>query len=513
MGRNLRGKNQLQRTPNWRLLGGNNLLEPAGEFVTSSCVTSCNIRCPSPMTTETKAPEHFTANEVAKTIGVSRQTLWRWRRAGSVPLGRRSTGHSVVFTPREVELIQQEAARLRLGGAPSAQEVYLDNNSSTRPLPEVREAMLSAIGESFGNPSSAHGRGNIARGLAEDARESVAALCGTHSSGVVFVGSGTEANNLVLQQAVLRRAAPFRRIITTTIEHSSIHAACNWLEGRGIEVIQLPVDSLGRLSPAALQDQRLDSTTLVSIQWVGNETGVIQPVEELAAYAKQRGALFHTDAAQAIGKIPVAFDDSPFDYLTCTAHKIHGPQGVGAVLCRTSSPLAAMIHGGSQEDGHRAGTENLAGIAGFGAAAASRHVGFRAAVKHCRTARGFIEQTLLDRVEGACVNGDVAHRAPNASNIRFPGIDGQALVAQLDARGVFVSQSSACTNMRPEPSYVLTAMGLTEEEAYESVRISVAVDTSAEQILRAVKAILESVELLGGKVKEEELVITPEEVL
>jgi cysteine desulfurase len=263
-------------------------------------------------------------------------------------------------------------------------------------------------------------------------------------------------------------------------------------------VERLPVRMDGQVDPAALADLEVDERTLVSVQWVNNETGVIQPVGDLAERTKARGGYFHCDAAQAVGKLLFEYQKQSFDYLTLTAHKIHGPQGVGALIRRSRAPLWSRSLGGTQESGLRGGTENTPGIAGFGAAAAIRFGSLRPAIAHCRTLRDYFEAEVRARLPGVQFLGNPLQRVGALTSLRLPGVDGQALVAQLDAQGVFVSQSSACTNMRPEPSYVLRAMGLTEDEAYESIRVAFSVESRVDEVMKAVQIISEIGLALGA---------------
>ena len=252
-------------------------------------------------------------------------------------------------------------------------EVYLDNNATTRPLPEVREAMMRVLGEDFGNPSSAHSAGDRVREEMVVAREAVAKLVGAESDQIVFMGSGTEANNTVFNSVVQRAPTEKRvRIVTTTVEHSSIVKMNDYLGARGVEVVSVPVDRCGQLVWEALDEAVTPDTDLVSVQWVNNETGAILPVERIARLCQSRGVLFHTDAAQAVGKLPISVTELTVDFLAFTAHKFHGPQGIGALYVRSSKGLLPLLWGGSQEGGLRPGTENVPGIIGMGTAAQLR---------------------------------------------------------------------------------------------------------------------------------------------
>ncbi|MYB58062.1 MAG: cysteine desulfurase [Gemmatimonadetes bacterium] len=352
-------------------------------------------------------------------------------------------------------------------------EVYLDNNATTKPLPEVREAMMRVLGEDFGNPSSAHSAGDRVREAMVVARDSVAQLVGAEADQIVFMGSGTEANNTVFHSVVQRAPTGKRvRIVTTTVEHSSIIKMNDYLSARGVEVVSVPMDRCGQLVWEALNEAVTPDTDLVSVQWVNNETGAILPVERIAQLCQSRGVLFHTDAAQAVGKLPVSVIELPVDFLAFTAHKFHGPQGVGALYVRSSKELLPLLWGGSQEGGLRPGTENVPGIIGMGTAAQLRLERLENVQGLMASLRDDFEQSVIDRVPDVEINGDPDMRVCNTTNLLFRDVDGQALVARLDQEGVRCSQSSACTNQRPEPSYVLRAMGVSEAEAYSSVRFS-----------------------------------------
>jgi cysteine desulfurase len=369
-------------------------------------------------------------------------------------------------------------------------EIYLDNNATTQPLPQVREAMLAVLGEQFGNPSSTHASGDRAREAVRHARESVAQLIGADPSEIIFTSSGTEANNMILA-SVLRPGGGTLRVVTTDVEHSSIPKYCEYLRALGVDVVSLPVDRAGRLSLADVEAAVTPETTLVSVQWVNNETGVIQPVDEIGALCRSRGVPFHTDAAQAVGKLAIDVTRLPIDFLSFTAHKFHGPQGVGGLYVRNPRWLMPMFYGGAQEFGLRPGTENVPGIVGMGKAAELRLAKFTETQGFLRELRDRFETLVLDMVPDVEVNGDTSQRVGNTTNLLFRGLDGEALVAQLDLAGVRCSQSSACTNARPEPSYVLRAMGLTEDEAYASVRFSVAEHNTGEEVEYAAQQIMD----------------------
>lgn len=375
-------------------------------------------------------------------------------------------------------------------------EIYLDNNATTRPLAEVRQAMFAALDEGFGNPSSDHARGQRARDALDHVRTAVAALVGVASSQIIFAGSATEANNVILASSIARAAGGAQRIITSPIEHSSVLKACDHFAGRGVEVAYLPVDAAGVVDLTDLGRQLTTGASLVSVQWANNETGVVQPIAEIGELCRQHGVPLHVDAAQAVGKVHMDLAALPIDFASLTAHKMHGPVGVGAIYARSLTDLQPMTFGGPQEFGLRPGTENLPAIIGFGVAAQSRRTRFAAVERQLRTLRDAFEERVAGLVSDVHINGRAAERLSNTGNLRFTGVDGQALVARLDQAGVRCSQSSACTSRHPEPSYVLRAMGLSSDEAWSSVRFSFGEYNRPEEVAAAAELIAEICERL-----------------
>lgn len=362
--------------------------------------------------------------------------------------------------------------------------IYLDNSASTPLDPRVLKAMNLAATVA-GNPSSAHSAGGRVRQFIEKARESVAALCGALPEQVVFTSGGTEANNTAVDLAA------GRSIVTTTVEHSSILKKIDQLEARRTRVTRIPVRKDGVVDDLQLQAALNERPFLVSVQWVNNETGVAQDIDSIARRCQAIGALVHVDAAQALGKIPLNFKELPIDFMTVTAHKIHGPMGVGALLVKDD--VTALLVGGDQEHGRRAGTENVLGIVGFGSACSLRNIEEANAILN-----GHQRAFELELADIATINGDGAMRIAGCTNLFFDGIDGQGLVARLDGEDILVSQSSACTNHRPEPSYVLRSMGLSEEDAYASVRFSFSVMNSPQDVQVAASRVRFHVEQLRG---------------
>ena len=380
--------------------------------------------------------------------------------------------------------------------------VYLDNNATTPVLPEVMEAMRPHFGEHFGNASSIHHHGQETRAAVERARESVAALLGCRASEVVFTSGGTEADNL----AVFGLARAGDHIITSTIEHHAVLSACRHLEGKGIEITYVPVDGRGLVDPTDVKRALRPNTRLITIMFANNETGVVQPVAEIGKIAAEADIYFHTDAVQAAGKIPIDVNKIECDLLTISGHKLHGPQGVGALYVRKGTEIEAMLHGGRHERSRRAGTENVPGIVGLGKAAELAIAGFERGSdlgtdnqkmdnQKMAAARDRLERELL-RIEATGLNGAEAPRVPNTTNIYFDGIDGEALVIALDLKGLAVSTGAACSSGAIEPSHVLTAMGLRSGRAKASIRFSLGKQNTAEDVEFALALIPETVSRL-----------------
>lgn len=371
----------------------------------------------------------------------------------------------------------------------SALSIYLDNNATTRPLKEVRMAMLEALEFSYGNASSAHSLGQKSRSNIAGARDSLAKLIGAQPEQIIFTSGGTEANNQVILSVAYTSQKPIH-IITSSVEHSSILNTCRYLqETKGAQVTYLHVDSNGIIDFGELKKAFNEQTSLVSIQWINNETGVVQDIRSIGLICREQKVTFHTDAAQAVGKLPIDVSSLPVDFITCTAHKIHGPQGVGAIYAKDLTRLKPLLFGGPQEFELRSGTENLIGIVGYGVAASSRYKKLNEHISYMCQIRDLFENNVKKAIPLIRINGNNAERVCNTSNILFPNIEGFALVAQLDRLGIQCSQSSACTNQRPEPSYVLKAMGLTEEEAFASIRFCVSCETTSKEINKAVEYI------------------------
>jgi cysteine desulfurase len=359
------------------------------------------------------------------------------------------------------------------------QRAYLDNNATTPVLPPVLEAMLPYYSEQFGNASSIHHHGQQTRAAVERAREAAAALLGCRASEIVFTSGGTEADNL----AIFGIARPGDHVITSSVEHHAVLNACKRLEDLGCEVTYLPVDGSARIDPEDVRRALRGNTRLITIMMANNETGALQPVEEIGRIAAEADVYFHTDAVQAAGKVPVDVKTIGCDLLSISGHKIHAPQGVGALYVRKGTLLQPMLYGGRHERARRAGTENVAGIVALGKAAELAKAGLmNGEIERVRQLRDRIEQAVMSSVEAVGVNSGGAQRVPNTSSIYFDYIEGEALVIALDLKGVAVSTGAACSSGAIEPSHVLTAMGLSPDRARASLRFSVGKQNTSEDV-------------------------------
>ncbi|MGA8865386.1 MAG: cysteine desulfurase family protein [Candidatus Sulfotelmatobacter sp.] len=357
--------------------------------------------------------------------------------------------------------------------------VYLDNNATTPILPEVLEAMRPYFGERFGNASSIHHHGQETRAAVEDARASVAALLGCRESEVVFTSGGTEGDNL----AIAGLASTGDHVITASVEHHAVLHACRHLEEMGCAVTVLPVDEQGLVDPEDVRRALRPNTKLISIMMANNETGVLQPVEEIGKIAAEGDVYFHTDAVQAAGKVAIDVKRIGCHALSISGHKMHAPQGVGALYVRKGTKLQPLFYGGRHERSRRAGTENVPGIVALGKAAELAAQGFqRGDDKRLAALRDRLQKEIQAQVEEVGVNGCDAPRVPNTTNIYFDHIDGEAIVIALDLKGLAASTGAACSSGAIEPSHVLTAMGLRPDRARASIRFSLGKQNAADDI-------------------------------
>jgi cysteine desulfurase len=375
----------------------------------------------------------------------------------------------------------------------SMRRVYLDNNASTPVLPQVLAAMRPYFGETFGNPSSIHHHGQETRAAVERARDSVARLFGCRASEVVFTSGGTEGDNLAI--AGLVKAGD--HVISSSIEHHAVLNSCKHLEALGCEVTYVPVDGRGLVDPGDLRRALRPTTKLISIMMANNETGVLQPVEEIGRIAAESDVYFHTDAVQAAGKVAVNVQKIGCDLLSISGHKMHAPQGAGALYVRKGTRLEPLFYGGRHERSRRAGTENVPGIVGLGKAADLALEALELGDEgNLAWLRDRLQQGILSQVDEAGVNGDGAPRVPNTANIFFDHIEGEAMVIALDLKGLAISTGAACSSGALEPSHVLMAMGLPGDRARASIRFSLGKQNTAEDVEFALALVPETVSRL-----------------
>ena len=374
--------------------------------------------------------------------------------------------------------------------------IYLDHSATTPLDGVVLEAMMPYLREDFGNPNSIHAWGRRARQAVEEARGAVASLVGAKDREVFFTGGGSEADNLAIKGTALARQQKGRHLITSAIEHHAVLDVFSWLGKQGFDVTVLSVDETGRVSPKDLERALRPDTTLVSIMFANNEIGTLQPVAELGELCRQRDVLFHTDAVQVVGHLPLDLATLPVDLLTMSAHKMYGPKGVGALFVRRGVRIDPLVHGGGQERGLRSGTENVAGIVGFGAAARLARERL-AAGEHLKEAelRDHLLEGLLE-VDDVLLTGHRTDRLPFHASVCVQFIEGEALLLRLDAAGIGASSGSACTSGSLDPSHVLLALGLDHATAHGSLRLSLGKDTSREDVDRTRAAFREIVEVL-----------------
>ena len=359
--------------------------------------------------------------------------------------------------------------------------IYLDNNATTQVAPEVFEAMRPFFLNQFGNPSSMHTCGGVVAKVVDVARESLARLLGCDETEIVFTSGGTESDNFAIR-GILEANPDKRHIVTTRVEHPGVLNLARWLKRKGYEVTELDVDGDGILDLAAYRDALREDTAIVSAMWANNETGVIFPVEEMAAIAKARGITFHTDAVQAVGKIPMDLSKLQVDLLSLSGHKLHGPKGIGALYVRRGTRIRPLMHGGHQERGRRPGTENVPGIVGLGKAA-------DLAIEHMddentrvKALRDRLEASLVGSIARTRVNGSTSNRLPNTTNVSFEFIEGEAILLRLNELKIAASSGSACTSGSLEPSHVLRAMGVPFTMVHGSVRFSFSRYNDADQV-------------------------------
>jgi len=348
--------------------------------------------------------------------------------------------------------------------------VYLDNNATTAVAPEVFEAMTPFLTSMYGNPSSMHRFGGVVGRHVDQARSQVAQLLGASPSEVVFTAGGSESDNMALRGTLEALAGRKRHIITTRVEHPAVIGTCHFLQKQGYRLTELSVDKKGALDLDELSAAITPDTAIVSVMWANNETGVIFPIEKIAQIVKSRGVVFHTDAVQSAGKIPIDVSKVPVDLLSISGHKLHGPKGIGALYVRKRTKLMPLIFGGHQEGGKRAGTENVPGIVALGQACELANRYFDEEYGYVRALRDRLQKGLLEGCKDAYLNGE--NRLPNTVNISFEYVEGEAILLLMDELGIAASSGSACTSGSLEPSHVMRAMGVPFTQAHGSIRFS-----------------------------------------
>jgi cysteine desulfurase len=383
--------------------------------------------------------------------------------------------------------------------------IYFDHNATTPIAPEVLAALLPYLTREFGNASSIHAFGQNAREAVEQARSSVAALIGARAADIMFTSGGTESNNHAILGAVGAAPGKAKHVITSAIEHVAVLDTCKALAKSGVDLTILPVDREGLVSPEDVRAAIRPETVLITLMLANNETGTIEPIEEIGKIADEKGIVFHTDAVQAAGKIPIDVEKLGADLLSISAHKFCGPKGVGALYIRKGTQLEPLMHGGHSERDRRPGTEDVAAIAGMGKAADLARIGMSEESQRTRGLRDRLERGLLDRVSQSWVNGARAPRVPNTSNLTFPFIEGEAMVIALDLKGIACSTGAACSSGAVEPSHVLIALGLAPEDARATLRLSLGHQTTDEEIdfgLETIPPVIERLRQLSPTYKK-----------
>lgn len=374
--------------------------------------------------------------------------------------------------------------------------IYLDYSATTPIRPEVLEAMAPFFVDIFGNASSIHAFGQEAKKALEDSREKVAAVLGALPEEIVFTSGATEAINLAIKGVVMAHGERGNRIVTSSIEHPATLETCRYLERRGVEVVYLPVDRYGRVDPGDVQKAITDRTVLISVMHANNEVGTIQAVEEIGEMARAKGILFHTDAAQSAGKIPVHVQDLKVDFLSLSGHKIYGPKGVGLLYARRGVRFDPLFHGGHHEWNRRAGTENIPSIVGLARALELAEAEMPEAPERMKDLRDSFWEALESRIEGVRMNGHPRERIPSILNVAFEGVDGESVILNLDLMGIAVSMGSACTSGALEPSHVLLAMGASRVQAQRAVRFSLGRETTEEELEYTATVLAETIDRL-----------------
>ncbi len=371
--------------------------------------------------------------------------------------------------------------------------IYLDNSATTAVSPEVLQEMLPWFTEHYGNPSSVHATGRDARKAIENARRQVAAAIGANPQEIYFTAGGSESDNWAIKGTAFAQRKKGNHIITTAIEHHAVLHTCAWLEKQGFEVTYLPVDREGRVTPEQVEAAITDRTILITVMAANNEIGTLEPIAEIGRVARAHKVLFHTDAVQAVGAIPLDVQAMNIDMLSMSGHKFHGPKGIGALYIRRGVRIDTLIHGGAQERGQRAGTENLAGIVGLGKAIELATGNLEEKAAKLSAMRDRLIDGILERIPDVRVNGPREGRLPNNANVSVRYIEGESMLLKLDLAGIAASSGSACTSGSLDPSHVLLAIGLPHEVAHGSLRMTLGSDTTDAEIDRVLEVLPEIV--------------------
>jgi len=367
--------------------------------------------------------------------------------------------------------------------------IYLDYAATTPTHPEVVKAMLPYFTEVFGNPSSIYSCGQEAKGVLEESRAKVAALIGAQDEEIVFTSGGTEADNFAIKGAAYANENKGNHIVTTSIEHHAVLETCKFLEERGFRVTYLPVDEYGLIAPENVREAITNKTILISVMQANNEIGTIEPIAEIGKIAKEAGISFHTDAVQAVGHIPINVDELGVDLLSMSAHKLYGPKGIGALYIRKGTKLLPFMHGGEQERGRRASTDNVPGIVGFGRAAELAQQEMSEEAEQLIPLRDKLINDLLERIDHTQLNGHPRNRLPNNVNVSVEFVEGESMCLNLDLEGICASTGSACSSSSIEPSHVLLALGLPPERAHGSLRFTLGKWSTEEDIDRVLEVL------------------------
>lgn len=376
--------------------------------------------------------------------------------------------------------------------------IYMDNSATSPIKEEVFNAMIPYLKEEFGNPSTFYTLGRNAKKAVEEARENIAKLINADTKEIIFTSGGTESYNMAIKGVALKFEDKGKHIITTEIEHPAVLRTCEFLESRGFELSYLPVNENGIISTEDLKNAIREDTILISVMHANNEIGTIQPIKEVGKIAKENNILFHCDAVQSVGKIPVDVKEANIDLLSISSHKIYGPKGVGVLFIKKGLKLELLIHGGGQENGLRSGTENVPGIVGFGKAAELAYEHLDENIAKLKQLRDSLIEKILERIPESYLNGDRENRLPNNANFRFSSIEGEGLILRLDAEGINGATGSACSSKSLKASYVLSALGLEDEEIHGSLRLSLGTENN----MKDVDVVVDAIAKVVGELRE-----------